>query len=177
MHSATLRALNLIGGLMKKLLSSLLLASFLFTAMPAKKAEAAWGIGMAAGVVGLVNQNIGNDNSTIALASGITFGAAWIAGMTGFIIAAATGSSVGTWVILDENTDRLGAFAESITIKYPFIENPAVIAEFSNAINEKFIAANAKEAKVSLSEAELSKILAPADLTEEEMAEVVSDLK
>lgn len=32
---------------MKKLLSSLLLSSILFTAMPTKKAEAAWGVGMA----------------------------------------------------------------------------------------------------------------------------------
>lgn len=159
---------------MKKLLSSLLLSSILFTAMPAKKAEAAWGVGIAAGVVGLVNQNVGNNNQMIATVSGITFGAAWVVGMTGFIISAATGTSVGTWVILDsDNTDQLGSFAEAITIKYPFLDNQKVIADLSSAINHKF----QTKSEVKFSEAELSNILAPADLSAEEVEAIVTDLK
>lgn len=155
---------------MKKLLSSLLLCSVLFTILPTKKAEASIGICLTAGTVAYLNQNNPN-RQTLTKVFGIIYGVSFVSTVAGMII------GMPFMFILDENSDQLEVIAAGISTQYPFIENSQVVAEFSKALQAKFVAANANEAQVSLTEAELAKILAPADLTEEQFSTIVNDLK
>lgn len=157
---------------MKKLLSSALLALTLIT-IPIQKTQA----GIVAAVFAFNSQDDEKPAQTMILAGSAA------ALMVGCGIIHATHLGNAAWgdfatllLVLDTEGNNL---SRNLSEQFPFIDNQSLISELSNKIQSK-LPSQMNEGityDLSLTEAETKEILKDSDLTEEEIAVVVEELK
>ena len=145
----------------KKFLVTALIATSMFAAIPAQKAEA----GLIFGCVVDKNHNGGTSLAGFLVVSSVAY---------------IFGAGLGWAIVLDEKGEiSQDQLAGNLAMKYPFIDNADVTAELANTIKLKYAEEkNTQEnVLVSLSENETRSILSQADLSDEEVEQVVNDLK
>ena len=153
---------------MKKILAMAVVAATLSAAMPVKKAEAGIMFATQANQLFRGQDEVGK----VGLFIGVYMA------MTGLTVGV-RGAGV-TLILLDADGNvSKDALASSLSAKYPFVDDASVIANLADTIKDKYAAQ--KDARgnalVSLSEDETRSILSGADLSENEIARVVQDLK
>lgn len=157
---------------MKKLLASLLLSASIMS-----QAQAGFGIAVAATATNMIAEARGKDLQYItvpyvAAGVGIMF-------VSGVIVAATNMGNVyapwGFFFFLDANGNLP---QENISLalknKYPFLDNETVIKNLSQAMKDKY--QKTKVDLVSLEQNEVEAILAPADLSTEQLNIITNDL-
>lgn len=162
----------------QKLLSVLLIATTLQMAIPAKKAEA--GLLFTAGV--------GVSDSTTGGQLLLCFGLTMVAPLAIGTILAIKGIGP-RWitipatvavVFLDEKSPfNPHSLEATLQERYPFVDNHDVLKQLANSIRQKFQDTNPVNEMyfVSLTENETRSILAPVELTEEQVEIMVNELK
>lgn len=156
-----------------KLFSALLLSIVLSSALVPKKAEA----GLILGMTGA-----GLEFESAGAIVGLT-GVAMIATAIVTVCLTFPGDTPGfvpVLLVLDaEGSLAQNRLAASLAEKYPFINNQKVLENLASNINEKFKAENKngiKEIYISLDPSETINLLNPADLTDNQVSQVVKDL-
>lgn len=176
----------------KKSVSALVLGSLLMTTLPMRKAEAGIviaGASLTTGVIAIEGYKmyvIKSDRVVRPLISFQAHNALLLGGVSGFLIGGgiALGGAFSfnpVLMILSED----GSLAQdklegALTEKYSMISDREVISNLAKSIKTKadsMKADNEGKKLVSLTETEVRSILASADLEEDEIKQIVNDLK
>lgn len=163
---------------MKKILSSFLIALTLSTFVPMKKAEA----GIAIAAFGLATATLSDvhDEPAAWMFFGVTAGIGGVVAWGGYrIMKMANGNPWGkaagiTLIVLDQKNNY-----EELSVIFPFLNNQEVVQALSKAINQQLPTdpSNDGLTLITLLEKEVRAILAPIDLSQDEILKVVSEFK
>lgn len=158
---------------MKKILASLLLSSMMLT-----QAQAGFGVvaGATAAKIIAENHDRNIENKVVPyVVSGI--GLMFVSGVVCAI--ANKGEVFGPWGLLFF-LDAQGNLAQeqimaTLQVNYPFLDNQEVVKNLSQTIKAKY--EETKTDLVSLEAIQVERLLAPANLTEEQTNQIIEDLK